>query len=95
MVYHYDFGDGREHTVTREAQVPPDLQLRRPKCIAGENACPPEDVGGPAGYIDYLEAVLDSNHPEHAAMTKWRGPGFHPRHFSIDEAEARVQYMLQ
>ncbi len=95
MLYNYDFGDGWEHLITREAELPPDLQLRRPTCIAGENACPPEDVGGPSGYMEYLEAVLDPGHPEHAAMIKWRGPGFHPHRFSIDEAEARVQYMLR
>ena len=25
-----------------------------PVCLAGENACPPEDVGGPPGYAQFL-----------------------------------------
>jgi len=95
LSYLYDFGDSWHHTVTRETQLPPDPDLRRPSCIAGENACPPEDVGGPAGYMDYLEAVLDPKHPEHAEMIQWRGPGFHPQHFSVDDAEARLEHTIR
>lgn len=91
MSYLYDFGDGWKHVVTLEEQLPPDLSLRRPTCIAGDNACPPEDVGGSGGYMHYLEAVLDPQHEEHADMMAWRGPGFHPSHFSIEEAQVRLQ----
>ena len=28
-------------------------------CIGGENACPPEDVGGPLGYEEFLSAMGD------------------------------------
>lgn len=91
LIYLYDFGDGWQHTVTLEERLPPDLSLRRPKCIAGENACPPEDVGGPGGYMHYLEAVLDPQHEEHEEMLEWRGSGFHPSRFSIDEADAQLQ----
>ena len=62
LIYLYDFGDGWQHTVTLEQRLPPDLSLRRPTCIAGDNACPPEDVGVPGGYMNYLEAVLDPQH---------------------------------
>ena len=91
LIYLYDFGDGWQHTVTLEQRLPPDLSLRRPTCIAGDNACPPEDVGVPGGYMNYLEAVLDPQHEEHEEMIEWRGPGFHPSRFSIDEANAQLQ----
>jgi len=94
MSYHYDFGDSWHHTITLEERLPADLRLRRPSCVGGENACPPEDVGGPGGYMHYLEAVLDSQHEEHSEMVKWRGPGFHPSRFSIDMAEERMQRYL-
>lgn len=90
LSYLYDFGDSWQHTVTLEEQLPPDLRLRRPRCIDGENACPPEDVGGPGGYWSYLEALLNPQHPEHTETVEWRGPDFHPRKFSVDEAEARL-----
>jgi hypothetical protein len=35
----------------------------RPMCIAGANACPPEDVGGPPDYMDQvvknIETLID------------------------------------
>ena len=95
LSYTYDFGDSWHHTVTREAQLAPDLTMRRPRCIAGENACPPEDVGGPPGYMQYLEAILDPKHPQHSEMIEWRGPGFHPKKFSVDDAEARLAHTLR
>lgn len=94
LLYLYDFGDSWQHTVTLEDRLPPDLSLRRPTCIAGEYACPPEDVGGPGGYMHYLEAVLDPQHEEHEEMIEWRGPGFHPSRFSIDEANAQLQRFI-
>lgn len=94
LSYLYDFGDGWEHKVTLEERLPPDLRMRRPQCVAGENACPPEDVGGPGGYMHYLEAVLDPQHEEHEEMVEWRGPGFHPSRFSIDRANAELKRVL-
>jgi hypothetical protein len=49
-----------------------------PRLIAAQGACPPEDVGGPWGYADYLEAIADPKHERHAEMIEWRGPGFDP-----------------
>lgn len=44
LSYHYDFGDGWEHTITVEKilDTPPD----QPRCLDGARACPPEDMGG-------------------------------------------------
>ena len=94
LSYLYDFGDSWKHTVTLEDRLPADLKMQWPRCIAGENSCPPEDVGGPPGYMHYLEAVLDPNHEEHVDMIQWRGAGFHPSHFSPDEANARLKKWL-
>ena len=43
----YDFGDGWEHTVKIEDLVTPPKEGKRIRCLARENACPPEDVGEP------------------------------------------------
>lgn len=95
IAYLYDFGDGWQHTITLVKRLPPDLKFRRPRCIAGENACPPEDVGGPPGYLHYLEAVLDPAHEEHADMIEWRGAGFDPTRFDIARAEADIARYLR
>lgn len=46
FTYLYDFGDGWEHRVRGEQLLPSDPALKQPLCLAGANACPPEDVGG-------------------------------------------------
>ncbi len=33
------------------------------------------------GYADFLEAILDPNHPEHLAMREWCGEDFEPGRF--------------
>lgn len=35
-------------------------------CVAGENAHPPENVGGPPGYDAFREAIAERQHPEFA-----------------------------
>lgn len=64
---------------------------RTPLCLAGANACPPEDVGGPPGYIDFLEAISDPNHPDHEDMLDWCGGDFDPTAFDTE----RVNKLLQ
>ncbi|MFX8036176.1 plasmid pRiA4b ORF-3 family protein, partial [Acinetobacter baumannii] len=60
----------------RRAGIEDDVKY--PRCVAGQRACPPEDVGGYPGYADFLEAWLDSGHEEHKAMRRWAGTKFDP-----------------
>jgi hypothetical protein len=55
----------------------------RIKCLAGENACPPEDVGGAHAYFDFLAAINDPTHEEHRMMLEWIGGSFDPAAFNI------------
>jgi hypothetical protein len=50
--YRYDMGDGWEHRSVIE-NLPPVAKMPLPVCLAGEHACPPEDVGGPPGYSTF------------------------------------------
>ncbi len=84
--YHYDMGDGWVHRIVIEA-VPEfwlDADLRVPGCTAGENACPPEDVGGPHGYQHFLECIANRAHPEHSDMLRWVGGVFDPKGFDLN-----------
>ena len=56
--FRYNFGDDWEHKVKAEKVLPLGT-CPAPMCIAGANACPPEDVGDPHGYADFLEAIAD------------------------------------
>lgn len=66
FTYLYDFGDDWHHEV--EVIGPGD---DRPGVVAGEGACPPEDVGGPHGYADFLKVLANPRDPEHEHMRAW------------------------
>ncbi len=44
-----------------------------PVCTAGERACPPEDCGGPHGYVELLKTLTNRKHPEHKRLLEWVG----------------------
>ena len=73
-VYEYDFGDGWRHKIVFEGYLPIDKKVKYPLCVEGERACPPEDVGGPWGFVEYLEAMADPDHERHEELLEWRGP---------------------
>ena len=88
--YLYDFGDSWRHDLVLEAIVLPDLGTDYPYCLAGERHTPPEDVGGPSGYEDYLQAMADPEHKEHESTLQWRGP-FDPKAFSLAAVNQQLQ----
>lgn len=65
-----------------EARLPMEAPV--PHCIAGAQACPPEDCGGPWGYAHLLEVLADPGHPEHAEMLEWIGGPIDPAAFDLD-----------
>ena len=82
--YEYDCGDGWEHRIVVEATGKPVADWPYPICVAGERACPPEDVGGPPGYEGFLEAIADPDHEEHDSTLVWVGGAFDPEGFDIN-----------
>ena len=88
--YEYDFGDCWEHEVLFEGCLRAERGARYPLCIAGERACPPEDVGGISRYEEYLEAMADPEHEEHESFMRWRGP-FDPEAFDAGMATKRMR----
>ncbi|MCA0374251.1 MAG: plasmid pRiA4b ORF-3 family protein [Gemmatimonadetes bacterium] len=90
LEYTYDFGDGWEHTIVLEAIGEAMPGVRYPRVLGGKRACPPEDVGGPFAYDDFLEALTDPAHDDHAWRTEWIGGAFDAEHFDVHEADANV-----
>ena len=78
MKYLYDFGDGWEHTIKVERIFEAASGVAYPVLIEAKGACPPEDVGGPPGYAEYLEAMADPGHERHDELVQWRGQDFDP-----------------
>ncbi len=52
FTYEYDLGDGWLHDVHLEASRTLDPSRSYPVCIGGRRAAPPEDCGGPAGFME-------------------------------------------
>jgi hypothetical protein len=82
--YTYDFGDDWRHAIKVNKVDKLDPARRLPFCVDGERACPPEDVGGPWGYANYLEAIGDPSHEEHEDMLEWGGD-FDPEEFDLKQ----------
>ncbi len=85
LLYLYDYGDTWEHNVLLEKVLPFTTEQTLPYCVAGKQACPPEDVGGAPGYAYFLEAIEDPSHPDHDEQTEWVGGFFDAEHFDLVE----------
>jgi hypothetical protein len=82
--YNYDFGDDWTHRIVLEPATRGGEPGPVPLCLAGENACPPEDVGGPVGYAQFLAAIADPEHEEHESYLRWIGGVWDSRGFDLN-----------
>lgn len=87
LTYRYDFGDDWDHLITVEKILAPEPGVRYPRCVAGRRACPPEDVGGPWGYQEFLAAMADPAHDDHQHYRDWIGGTYDAAEFSAAEAD--------
>lgn len=90
LIYEYDFGDGWRHEILFEGYSPVDAKVKYPLCIEGENACPPEDIGGPWGYAEFLQAIGDANDERHEEFMEWSG-SFDPSAFDARQATRKMR----
>ncbi len=88
MNYVYDFGDSWHHRIKVEKTLEAAPAGMLALCVAGANATPPDDCGGIYGYYDFVEAVSDPKHPEHAEMTEWIGRPWDVSEFDLDKANS-------
>jgi hypothetical protein len=90
--YEYDFGDGWEHEILiekiEEVEAAPE-RPQAPVCLKGKRACPPDDVGGPWGYAQCLEALADPSHERHEELSEWLG-AFDPEAFDLEEVNEEL-----
>ena len=89
--FDYDFGDGWEHEIVIEQVTWGSGGLKFAVCVDGENACPPEDVGGAGGYEIFLAAMADPDHEEHDDYLRWMGGAFDPTAFDLGSVNAELQ----
>ncbi|HYA79962.1 MAG TPA: plasmid pRiA4b ORF-3 family protein [Methylocystis sp.] len=90
LCYLYNFGDGWEHKIKIERLVESEPGALYPRLIEASGRSPPEDVGGPWGYAEMLEAIGDKKHERHAEIREWLGEEFDPKVFDPEPLEAEV-----
>ena len=88
--YTYDFGDDWRHDIKIECTLQAALGIEYPILVAGERRGPPEDCGGPFGYMEFLDAVSDPTHPDHEEAMDWYGEPFDPDDMELDTVEAML-----
>lgn len=94
LEYAYDFGDGWDHTVLLEAELPHPEGVRDVVCTDGARACPPEDCGGPGGYQQLVDLTRDQRagrpvDPDLQHLLDAH-PDLDPEHFSVEETDAAI-----
>ena len=95
LKYLYDFGDGWEHTIKIERLIDPEPGMLYPRLIEAKGHCPPEDVGGPWGYGELLEALADPSNERHGELKEWLADDFNPHVVDIDWLSKDVADLAQ
>jgi len=88
--YIYDFGDSWEHKLEIGPVTDPVSGDLYPRLTDIAGRCPPEDVGGFPGYEEFVGAMADPKHPEHAHLKEWYGDSFDPKITPTDELRFEV-----
>lgn len=81
LQYNYDFGD--DWWVDIRVEERRVGLLESPRLVDGARAGPPDDVGGPYGYAEFLVKLSDPRHPEHHEVVEWIGEGWDPERFDM------------
>ncbi|SFQ71921.1 SEC-C motif-containing protein [Psychrobacillus psychrotolerans] len=70
FIYNYDFGDDWRIRVVLE-EIVEDYYFGYPTLLDGQGMAPPEDVGGPPGYEEFLKIYSDPSNAEYLSMHSW------------------------
>ncbi|MGE3601572.1 MAG: plasmid pRiA4b ORF-3 family protein [Dehalococcoidia bacterium] len=92
--YLYDLGDDWWHRLVIEPNAPKVVRSG-PLCLAGENACPPEDVGGPPGYEEFLAAMANPKHRRHRGFAEWSGGVWDPKGSDLNAVNRALRVGVQ
>lgn len=93
--YVYDFGDHWDHVVRIERIDHAKPGDPYPKLLLAKGRCPPEDVGGPPGYAEFLDTIADPEHEEHDEAIAWHGGHFDPHEPDLDRITADLDTLAR
>jgi hypothetical protein len=77
--YVYDMGDDWQHRLDIARAGQAEDGIAYPRLVQAHGRCPPEDCGGFPGFENFLQAINDPSHPEHAELRDWYGGAFDPK----------------
>lgn len=89
--YLYDFGDSWQHVLAVEAVEPYDFAGVWCEVLDGARACPPEDVGGVPGYLDFLQSIQQPDSDLGHSTLEWVGGSFDAELFDCRAANTATQ----
>jgi hypothetical protein len=94
FTYIYDFGDGWEHEIELEETLPAGKDRSNPVLLAGELACPPENVGGIPGFEEFLTVINSPRHAQYKRIAGWYGAdSFDPEALDLQRINTALQKM--
>jgi len=91
--YIYGATDDWQHRVVIESFGASDPLLILPACLAGEMACPPEEISGAHNYETFLTAIAEPTHKKHDQSRRLVGGIFDPSGFDVNAVNARLSAM--
>lgn len=93
--YDYDFGDNWRHTVTIEKRLAlEDVVGAIPQCLAGANACPPEDVGNFPGFDKFKKAMENPGTKAFLEHGQWYGSNFQAESFCSNLVNRELRHLM-
>lgn len=90
FTYTYDFGDEWRLDIEIEETLRAEPGVDYPVLVAGARRAPPEDSGGPFGFMDFVDAISDPDHPDHEHLMDWYGRHFDSEDMDLDTVEAML-----
>lgn len=90
ITYNYDFGDDWIHEITL-TEIVEDYKYNYPQCLMAEGDAPPEDVGGPYGFAQFLRVLSDPEDPEYKDIKRW-AYGVHWSPLNMDLINRRLKF---
>ncbi|TKB05879.1 plasmid pRiA4b ORF-3 family protein [Desulforhopalus sp. IMCC35007] len=89
--YIYDAGGGWEHEIHLSEVVPATKPISHPIVLAGERACPPEDVVDIHEYHQLITAFETPGSKDYHRLYEMTGrPDFDPAVFDLESAKKRL-----
>ena len=62
-------------------------------CSSG--SCPPEDCGGPPGYMHLVKVLGNKNHREYKSLLSWVGKNFDPKQFDPAKVNRKLKKLWE